>query len=457
MAAVETRGTRPNAALLARVAARRQQLLGRLATGAILVPAARSRLRSADSEYAFRQDSDFYYLTGFEEPDALCLLLPEHPQWHYVLFVRPKNPDEEIWSGRRAGVEEAVRTYGADAAFSVQEIPEKLPELLRDIDTLHYAWGRDSGLERELERIFAEHRRTRPRRGRGIVALQDPATVLHEMRLVKDDYELGCMRAAAAASAAGHLRVLQETRSGMHEYELEAMLEYEFRVRGARGPAYGTIVGGGANATILHYRQNDARLEDGQLVLVDAGAEVELYAADITRTFPAGAAFTAAQRDTYAVVLEAQKRAIECVRPGAAFHEPHERALDGLCQGLVDLGLLPGPAARVRESGDFRRFYMHRTSHWLGLDVHDVGLYEVQGAARRFEAGMVLTVEPGLYVAPDLDAVQAAFRGIGVRIEDDILVTAVGCEVLTAAVPKEIDAIEALRRVPASIGARAPR
>jgi Xaa-Pro aminopeptidase len=449
MAGVQTREV-----LLVRAAERRERLLARLGSGAVLVPAARLRYRNADSEYAFRQDSDFYYLTGFEEPDAVCLLLPEHPEWRYVLFVRPKNREEEIWSGRRAGVEEAARTYGADAAFPIQEIPSRLPELLRDVETLHYAWGRDETLDRELERILAEHRRTRPRRGRGIVVLRDPATVLHEMRLVKDDHELGCMRRAAAASAAGHLRVLREARPGMHEYELEAMLEYEFRMRGARGPAYGTIVGAGANATILHYRQNDASIQERDLVLVDAGAEVELYAADITRTFPAGSAFTPEQRDAYAVVLEAQQRAIDSVRPGAGFQEPHERALDVLCRGIVALGLLEGPPERVHESGDYRKFYMHRTSHWLGLDVHDVGLYEVEGTARRFEPGMVLTVEPGLYIAPDLQDVPPSFLGLGVRIEDDVLVTPQGHEVLTADVPKEIGAIETLRRAATGTGAR---
>ena len=431
--------------LLEVTAARRGRLMQTVGSGAILVPAARLRYRNSDAEYGFRQDSDFFYLTGFDEPDALCVLLPEHPEWRYVLFVRPKNREEEIWSGRRAGCEAAARVYGADAAFPIAEIPSRLPELLRDVDTVHYAWGRDSELDAEMHRILTEHRKTRPRRGRGIVRIEDPASTLHEMRLLKDESEIASMRAAAAASVAGHVRVLRETRAGMREYELEAMLEYEFRVRGARAPAYGTIVGGGDNATILHYRQNDTVLREGQLVLVDAGAEVDLYAADITRTFPVGPAFTPAQRDVYQVVLAAQEQAIATVRPGGGFNEPHDRSVEVLCQGLVDLGLLEGPAARVRESAEYRKYYMHRTSHWLGLDVHDVGLYEVHGAARKFEPGMVLTVEPGLYIAADLEGVPEPFRGIGVRIEDDILVTADGHEVLTSGAPKQIAAIEAAR------------
>jgi len=431
--------------LLSRTAERRLRLMEALQSGAILVPAARLRLRSADSEYTFRQDSDFYYLTGFEEPDAVCLLLPGRTAARYVLFVRPKNRDAEIWNGRRVGVDNAQRLYGADAAYSVEELEARLPELLSDVDTLYYAWGRDAVLDRLVQRLVDDHRRTRARRGHGIVQLQDPGTVLHEMRLVKDAYELERMRAAVAATAAGHLRAMRETRPGMREYEVEALIEYEFRRRGARGPAYGTIVGGGDNANILHYRDNNSVLREGDLLLVDAGAEADLYAADITRTFPVGASFSSEQRALYAVVLEAQKQAIDTVRPGGSFEAPHERAVQVLCAGLVELGLAEGPAERVRESSDYRKFYMHRTSHWLGLDVHDVGLYAVEGGARSFAPGMVLTVEPGLYVAADLEGVPPGFRGIGVRIEDDVLVTQGGHEVLTAAVPKEIEALEALR------------
>jgi Xaa-Pro aminopeptidase len=437
---------------LERAAARRERLYERLGEGAMLLPAASIRLRSADSEHPFRQDSDFWYLTGFDEPDAVCVLRGG-TQPRYVLFVRPRDRDAEIWNGRRSGVEGATGLYAADVAYPLDELDARLPELLRDVGTLHYALGRDPAMDRRLLDLVVEHRRTRPRRGTGLVRLEDPAVLVHEMRLVKDDYELECMRRAAAITAAAHRRILGEARPGMHEYDIEALLEYEFRSRGARGPAYGSIVGGGANATILHYRDNRDRLRDGDLVLVDAGCEFDFYAADVTRTFPAGAGFTPEQAAVYDLVLAAQQAAIATVRPGASVGDAHERALDVLCAGMVDLGLCAGPAARVRESGDYRTYYMHRTGHWLGLDVHDVGLYAApDGQPRRLEPGMVLTVEPGLYVAPDVDDAPAAFRGIGVRIEDDVLVTADGHEVLTAAAPKTRAEIESLRA--AGVGAR---
>jgi Xaa-Pro aminopeptidase len=283
------------------------------------------------------------------------------------------------------------------------------------------------------------------------VRFEDPGVLVHEMRVVKDAYELDCMRRAAAITAGAHTRVLRDARPGVYEYEIEAWLEHEFRSRGARGPAYGSIVGSGANATILHYRDNRDRLRDGDLVLVDAGCEYEFYAADVTRTFPAGTGFTPEQAAVYDLVLEAQRAAIEAVRPGAGFGDAHERAVDVLCSGLVDLGLCAGPPARVRESGDYRTYYMHRTGHWLGIDVHDVGLYARGAEARRLEPGMVLTVEPGLYVAEDQTDVPAAFRGIGVRIEDDVLVTPAGHEILTAGAPKQRAEIESLRA--AGVGA----
>lgn len=433
-----------NDILLARAAARRARLLESLGSAAAFLPGAAGVLRSADSEFPFRQNSDFHYLTAFPEPDAACLLRPGADQ-PFVLFVRPKDRDAEIWSGRRFGVDRAREIFGADSVHPIGEIDTRLPELLRDVDTLHYALGHDERWDRLVLRTLAEHRRTRPRRGRGLVRIEDPALLLHEMRLYKDDYEIGRMRAAAAITRQAHARLLRDTRPGMYEYELEAMLESEFRARGAAGPAYSSIVASGANATILHYRDNRDRLREGDLVLVDAGCEVDLYAADVTRTFPIGAAFTPQQADLYQVVLEAQRRAIDCVRPGARFTEAHERAVETLCAGMADLGLLAVPADEARETGAYKQYSMHRTGHWLGLDVHDVGLYEVGGAARLLEPGMVVTVEPGIYVAEDALAAPADFRGIGVRIEDDVLVTAGGAEVLTDGIPKERDEIETLR------------
>jgi Xaa-Pro aminopeptidase len=429
---------------LPRAAERRERVFQRLGPGALLLPAARLALRSADSEFPFRQDSDFHYLTGFGEPDAVCVLR-QAPEPRFVLFVRPRDRDAEIWNGRRAGVEGACAQYGADAAYPLAELETRLPELLRDTDTLFYALGRDSVMDARVLALVAEHRRTRPRRGRGIIRIDDPGPIVHEMRILKDSYELDRMRAAARVTCAAHARIMREARPGMHEFEIEAMLEHDFRTSGASGPAYGSIVGAGDNATILHYRDNRSVLCEGQAVLVDAGCEMDSYASDVTRTFPAGTRFTTEQAALYDLVLAAQLAAIDTVRPGARFGDAHDRAVDVLCAGLVDLGFVTGPAARVRDSGDYRTYYMHRTGHWLGLDVHDVGLYDVSGASRVLEPGMIVTVEPGLYVAADAASAPAAFRGIGVRIEDDVLVTPDGNDVLTAAAPKRRSEIEALR------------
>jgi Xaa-Pro aminopeptidase len=423
---------------------RRERYIEKLGEAVALLPSAHGVVRSADSEFPFRQDSDFHYLTGLDEPDCVALLRPQSEQ-RFVLFVRPRDRDAEVWTGRRTGVEGATGIYGADVAYPMTELDARLPELLLDVDVLQYALGCDPSMDARVVRLLAEHRRTRPRRGRGLVRIDDPSPLLHEMRLFKDAYELDRMRTAAAISTEAHVRIMQEARPGMREFELQARLENDFRRRGSSGPAYGSIVGGGANATILHYVENRDELREGDLVLVDAGCEYEGYAADITRTWPVGPGFSPAQTDIYNVVLEAQKQAIEEVQPGARFIDAHDRAVEVLCDGLVDLGLVEGPPDRARESGDYRKYYMHRTSHWLGLDVHDVGLYESGGASRLLEPGMVLTVEPGIYVAADDPNAPERYRGIGVRIEDDVLVTPTGHDVLTCDVPKEREAVEALR------------
>ena len=437
--------------LLARAKERRDKYIERLGDVVALIPSANTVLRSADSDFPFRQDSDFYYLTGLDEPECLCVLRPGAEQ-RFVLFVRPRDREAEVWTGSRLGVEGAVEHYGADAAYPIPEIDARLPQLLQDVDVLQYALGRSASMDARVLRILSEQRKTRPRRGHGIVRIDDPSTVLHEMRLIKDDHELGRMRAAAAITAKAHVRLMREARAGMREYEVQAMIERDFMHAGARAPAYGTIVGNGANGTVLHYVNNRDELREGDLVLVDAGCEFDFYASDITRTWPVGPAFSPPQAALYRVVLEAQKQAIATVRPGAKFIEAHDRAVEVLCAGLVDLGFFEGPAARARDSGDYKKYYMHRTSHWLGLDVHDVGLYEVDGQSRRLEPGMVLTIEPGLYVAPDEASAPPAYRGIGIRIEDDLLVTETGHEILTRAVPKEIEEIEALR---SAVSARA--
>jgi Xaa-Pro aminopeptidase len=435
--------------LRARTAARREAYQKRLAGATALLPGAHNVVRSADSDFPFRQDSDFYYLSGLEEADAVCVLRPEEPR--FVLFVLPRDRDAEVWNGRRIGVDGARDAFGADAAFPIGELETRLPELLRDVDTLHYAFGHDAAMDARVVRLVNEQRRLRPRRGHGIVRIEDPTLLLHEMRVFKDAYELERMRTAAAITCDAHRALMRETRPGQREYELQARLEREFRSRGASGPAYGSIVGGGANATVLHYVTNQDVLRDGDLVLVDAGCELDGYAADVTRTFPVGASFSPEQAAVYEVVLEAQRQAIATVRPGASFIDAHDTAVRVLCEGMVSLGLVEGPAERAFESGDYRQYYMHRTGHWLGLDVHDVGLYEENGTSRRLEPGMVLTVEPGLYIAADAAAAPDRFRGIGVRIEDDVLVTATGHEILTAAAPKTIAEVEALRGVPAPV------
>jgi Xaa-Pro aminopeptidase len=430
--------------LLARAAARREIYLRRLGDAAALIPGARLATRSNDTEFPFRQDSDFHYLVGLGEPDCVCVLRPGAAE-KFVLFVRPRDRDAEVWTGRRTGVEGAREIWGADAAYPIDELETRLTKLLEDVDVLHYAFGRDAAMDARVIKLVTEQRRTRPRRGKGIVRLEDPGVVLHEMRLFKESFEIEIMRRAAEVSAAAHVRLLQEARPGMRESDLQAMLERDFLTGGASAPAYGTIVGSGANATILHYVDNRDALREGDLVLVDAGCEMQGYAADITRTWPVGPSFSPTQAAVYRVVLEAQMQSIATVRPGARFIDAHEKTLDVLCTGLVDLGLVEGPPSRARESGDYKKYYMHRTGHWLGLDVHDVGLYERDGQSRLLEPGMVLTVEPGIYIPPDDTAVPEAYRGIGIRIEDDVLVTAGGHEVLTAEVPKTIEAIETMR------------
>jgi Xaa-Pro aminopeptidase len=428
-------------------AERRRQLMEALGGDAIAVfPAAPERRRSNDVEYRYRQESDFYYLTGFPEPGALCVLQPGHRDHEYVLFVRPRDRERETWTGRRSGVEGAMIDYGADKAFPSGEIDEQLPKWIGERDRLYGALNGDETFTRRLLAWFEQGRAGRQRSGTGPGGLLDAHEPVHEMRLFKGAAELAAMRRAAAISAEAHLAVMRAARPGAWEYELEALLEFTFRRQGAAGPAYPSIVAAGPNATILHYTSNDRQLGTDELLLIDAGAEYDYYCADVTRTFPTGARFQGRQRDIYALVLAAQEAAIAAVAPGARVDEPHQRAVHTLVDGLVALGVLRGSANEIVEQELYKPVYMHRTSHWLGMDVHDVGLYKRPDGPRILEPGMVLTVEPGLYVADFLDDIAPEWHGIGVRIEDDVLVTADGHEVLTAAVPKAIEEIEALRR-----------
>lgn len=430
---------------LSTYAARRQAFLKQMGDGVAIFPAAPTSIRSQDVEYRYRQDNDLYYLTGFPEPESLCLLSPNHDKEQFILFVRPRDKEKETWTGKRFGVEGAQEHFGVDAAYTIDQLDKVLPEHLLTAEKIYYGLGRDERLNAKILDFVNQGRQQRPRIGRGPVSLIDPSDLLHEMRLFKTPEEIDLMRCAVKASAAAHHAALHETRPGMYEYEIEALLEYHFRRNGADGPAYPSIVASGANATILHYISNDQPMQDGDLLLIDAGSEYACYCSDVTRTFPIGHAFSAQQQEIYSLVLTAQKQAIEMIRPGVGFDDVHQHATEILIDGLRDLGLLSGSTESILEQGDYRQFYMHRTSHWLGMDVHDVGKYRVGEEQRTLNPGMVLTVEPGLYIAADAD-VPAAYQGIGVRIEDDVLVTADGHDVLTGAIPKELDDIEAARR-----------
>jgi len=426
----------------------RARLQARLAEAgaAALVPTARARLRNADTEYPFRPDSDFWYLTGFGEPEGTLVLLPPgaaRPRGESVLFLRERVPSEETWTGRRLGVERACEALGVDRAYPASELWTRLGGLLDGCARVVYRSGLDEERDRRLLALFAE-RRARARAGEAPPAeLVDPARFLGEARLFKSAPELERMRRAAAITGEAHRAVMGAARPGLREYELDALLGYTFRRRGADGEAYPNIVAAGENACVLHYRASDAELRAGELVLVDAGCEVEHYASDVTRTFPVDGRFAGEGRAVYEVVLAAQEAVLAAVRPGTTLDALHALAVERLVEGACALGLVEGDAAEVVAEKRYRHLYMHRTSHWLGLDVHDCGAYTREGAPRALEPGMVLTVEPGLYVAPDEASVEARWRGIGVRIEDDVLVTPDGCEVLTAAVPKSMAEVEA--------------
>lgn len=430
--------------------------------GVMLLPAADEKVRNADNEYLFRQDSDYAWLVGLEEPQGGAVLVARGGQRRFVLFVRPKDRDREIWTGFREGVEGAKERWGADEAFTVAELDAKLPEFVENAPTLWWRLGQDPAWDARVARIVAflgmQKRVGKDAPG----AIVEPGKILHELRLHKAPEEVARLRKAAEITAEGHFAAMRDGKPGRREYQVQAELEYAFRRRGGNGTSYGTIVAAGANSTVLHYRAGETVLKDGDVCLVDAGGEYDLYAGDVTRTFPVSGSFTPAQRDLYQLVLGAQKEALEAVRPGATIDAIHDLTVKRLTEGLVSMGLLKGPAEERIAEGNavgklkagspeekaaprgYRKYYMHRTSHWLGLDVHDVGAYVLDGKARPLALGMVLTIEPGLYVAADDADAPAELRGVGIRIEDDALVTPEGCENLTAAVPKEIDEVEAV-------------
>jgi Xaa-Pro aminopeptidase len=425
-------------------AERRAAVLERLRDGVMIVPAATHAVRNNDSEYAYRQNSDFYYLTGFTEPEAVLVLAP-HRDERVTLFLRPRDRDKEIWNGKRLGVEAAPEALGVDAAYPIEELAQKLPEPLAGARRAFVHLGEDPVFDRTFFAALQAARAQTRRTGFAPDTFVEPSTILHEMRLVKEDGEIALMRSAAQITRLGFEAGMRATMPGLHEYELQAIIEQAYRINGAQSPAYTSIVAGGDNATILHYNTNREALRAGELVLVDSAAEFDLYASDVTRTWPVDGRFTGAQLAVYEIVLAAQKAAIAEVRPGAHVKTAHEAALHILTAGLIDLGLLQGSIDEAIENETYKQFYMHGTGHWIGLDVHDVGPYRASDGTthRPLEAGMVVTVEPGLYVQRDLD-VDERFKGIGVRIEDDVLCSASGPDVLSAGIPKEIDELQAI-------------
>jgi Xaa-Pro aminopeptidase len=431
--------SRRRAAFFDAMAERAAARAGEGASAVAVLPSAPVFLRNNDVEHEYRQDSDFFYMTGFDEPESVAVL--DASTRTMTLFVRPRDRDREVWDGPRAGIDGAKEHFGADAAFVIGELAEKLPDLLQNRRRVHYRIGHDRKFD---ERFLAAVDRVRARSRTGVFApteIVDPGAILHEMRLRKSPGEVETMRQAARITREAHEGAMARARPGMREYEVEALLLDTFRRHGSERPAYGSIVGSGPNACVLHYRKNDRQIEAGDLLLIDAGCEFGYYASDVTRTFPVGKTFSRPQQAIYELVLEAQLDAIEASRIGVTLDAIHARSVAIVTRGLVSLGLLAGEVEKLIEAGAYKRFFMHRTSHWLGMDVHDVGAYFVDGKARGLEPGMVLTVEPGIYIAPDEQTVPAEWRGIGVRIEDDVLVTASNPEVLTAGIPKTVQEV----------------
>jgi Xaa-Pro aminopeptidase len=412
-----------------------------------VIPAAHEARRSYDTEFRFRQDSDFWYLTGFPEPDAIAVIDPSNKKAPYTLYVRPRDPEMETWFGRREGTEGAMKNYGANQAFNIDRFAADLPKLLNGHEKLYYRFSVDKALDEQILNYFTEQRVRRLKTAYPPHTIIDPTITLGEMRLHKTDSEIEFMQTAATISAEAHILAMKKTRPGMNEFQVESLVESYMRDRGATGIAYNSIVGGGENATILHYVENNRPLKDGDLILIDAGAEYKGYAADITRTFPINGKFSKEQREVYDVVLDVQMQCIEATKTGNTVKKRQVFSIELLTEGMKRLGLLKGKTSDLIKKKEYMKYYMHGVGHYLGLDVHDAGRYFTdQGAknSRPFAPGMVLTVEPGLYIPPDDKSAPAKYRGIGVRIEDDVLVTEEGNRNLTAKVPKDPDAIEAL-------------
>ena len=424
---------------------RRKRLMDMMGNESVaILPTASVHIRNNDVEFPFRPDSDFYYLTAYPEPEAVAVIVPDRPHGEYILFCRERDPKKETWDGKRAGLEGACKIYGADDAFPIEDMDDILPNMLEDRERIFYTMGHDAVFD---QRVLSWVNEVRDKARTGINAPDEFISlthILHDMRLYKSRQEISAMRKAARISAVAHKSAMQACQPGLMEYQLEAEIVYKFMQQGARFSAYPSIVGGGANSCILHYKDNQDELRDGDILLIDAGAEYEGYASDISRTFPVNGKFTRAQKEIYEVVLSAQLAAIEQVRPGNHWNDPHEAAIQVITEGLLALGILKGRVSTLIKDRAYAKYYMHRTGHWLGMDVHDVGDYKVGGDWRMLEPGMVLTVEPGLYLPAGSKGLAKKWWNIGVRIEDDVLVTKGGHDVLSKDIPKTVAEIETL-------------
>ena len=419
---------------------RRERALAAIHPGVLVVPSAPLAIRNNDVEHEYRQDSDFFYLTGFDEPESVLVLNSESEQ-PCTLFVRARDPEREVWDGVRAGVEGAVSQFGADVSFPIGDLAQKLPDVIQNTERLFYRLGKNRSFD---DVLLAALDRVRARARLGVIcptAIIDSATVVHEARLKKSPLEIAAMQRAVDITRDAHIAAMAQTAPGMFEYEIEAILRGTFRRFGSERPAYSPIVGSGPNATVLHYHRNDRRMQAGDLLLIDAGCEFDYYAADVTRTFPVSGTFTPSQRSIYQLVLDAQLASIELTRAGRTFDDVHAASVAVIARGLVDLGIIEGPVETAISELRYKPYFMHKTSHYLGMDVHDVGAYFVSGKPRLLEPGMVITVEPGIYIANNAE-VPAQYRGIGVRIEDDVLVTDGEARVLSEAIPKLVADIE---------------
>lgn len=422
---------------------RRKKLMEKMGDGIAILKGAPEQIRTNDTEYPYRQDSDFFYLTGYTEPGAACIVDPNNKAYPFTLFVLPQDPKKEVWTGWRLSFDETVKEYGASRAMDIAEFESVSLEAMKSSSKVYTNLNHDKNHQYKMLDLVGQVRKEVQRTGGGPEGLESVGSITHGMRLIKDEHELALMQKAADISADAHIKAMEACRPGMYEYQLQAVLESHFVHEGGSGPAYTSIVGAGDNATVLHYIKNRKQIEAGELILIDAAAEYDMYAADITRTFPANGKFSEAQKAIYEVVLKAQKAVVEASKPGVTFQELHDLDLRLLVEGMIEIGLLTGTVDGCIEDGSYQEFFMHKTGHWLGLDVHDMGNYMADGASITLKPGMTYTVEPGIYVNSRSKAPEK-FKGIGVRIEDDILITESGNKNLTAGVPKEVSEIEAL-------------